>query len=129
MNRQVPAGQNGSTSSPKFILALSVTVASSMLSSILVLAFKSKSLASYRASTANGLVIPIFRVGPEEKNNDLTLALYPLHLVHGTAGPMLAGAGISLGLASSVGVLTLFVCHRTKALLVSVFLQTQYIMF
>ena len=75
-------------------------------------------MASYRKSTANDLVNPIFSVDPDEGANGLTLALYPLHLVLGTTGPTLAGAGISLGLASSVGILAIFVCRRAKALLV-----------
>lgn len=96
-----------------------------MLSSILVLAFKSKSLASYRESTANELVNPIFNVHPDGGNNGLTLALYPLHLVHGTAVLTIVGASINLSLASSVGILTIFVRHRAKALLVRIAQKTQ----
>jgi hypothetical protein len=120
---QSQTNQSTTYSSRKFCIALTAAILLTALSSILVLAFKSNSYFLYRQSTSGGLVNPLMFLHPDPRNDkgDFTLALYPLHLDLGAIKPTLAGAGISLALTLTIALLSVFVRHRGKALLVRSF--------
>ena len=119
MHPQSPLNQTPKPSSRRFVLALSAVVSVTALFSILVLAFKTDAAVTYRNATDNGAVETISSLRPDGENGGLILALYPQYLDRETVDPTVGGAGVSLALALSIGLLCVFVRRRAKALLVS----------
>ncbi|KAK8003965.1 hypothetical protein PG989_003684 [Apiospora arundinis] len=100
-------------------LALSAIVPLTTLLSILALAFATDASVSYRNFTDQGAVATFSALRPDTQNGGLQIALYPLYLDLGPIDLRLAGAGLSLALALSIGLLCVFVRRRVKALLLA----------
>ena len=106
-------------STQSFVLPLLFVASTTAVLSILLLAFKADAAITYHKSTGNGLSTRVSFLIPDRQNGGLHLAMYPEWLRRSTADPALGGAGISMASAIGIGLLCIFVRHRTKPISVS----------
>ncbi|KAI1857378.1 uncharacterized protein JN550_013258 [Neoarthrinium moseri] len=100
-------------------LALSTVVPLTALFSILALSFKTTASTSYIKATDRGFRTTVVFLRPDALNGGLSIALYPQHLDLGPIQLTLAGDGLSLASALSIGLLCVSVCRRAKSLLLA----------